>query len=117
MREAFEDLNRKKLDNEQNSIEVEIYKKGEGIKIKSGNLCMGEIVWVIKDGVFPSDLMLINSNLSNSICFIETGTLDREITLKIKSSLNFTKEKFFKINEDDKNINVINDNIKKIITT
>ena len=40
---------------------------------------MGEIVWVIKDGVFPSDLMLINRNLSNSICFIETGTLDREI--------------------------------------
>ena len=52
---------------------------------------MGEIVRVIKDGVFPSDLMLINSNLSDSICFIETGTLDGEITLKIKSSPNFTK--------------------------
>ena len=40
---------------------------------------MGEIVRVIKDGVFPSDLMLINSNLSESIFFIETGTLDGEI--------------------------------------
>ena len=72
---------------------------------------MGEIVRVIKDGVFPSDLMLINSNLSDSICFIETGTLDGEITLKIDSSPNFTEEKFLKINENNK---IINDNIKKI---
>ena len=76
IREAVEDLKRRKLDNEQNSNEVEIYKNGEWIKIQSGKLRMGEIVRVKKDGVFPSDLMLIDSNLKDGVCFIETGTLD-----------------------------------------
>ena len=98
IREAVEDLKRRRLDNEQNSNEVEIYRDGNWIKIKSGDLRMGEIVRVKQDGTFPSDLMLIDSNLPDGICFIETGTLDGEKTLKIKSSPNFTKGKFSKIN-------------------
>ena len=112
IREAVEDLKRRKLDNEQNSNEVEIYKNGEWIKIQSGKLRMGEIVKVKKDGVFPSDLMLIDSNLQDGICFIETGTLDGEKTLKIKSSPNFTKGKFSKIN-DNNQINKEKNNIMK----
>ena len=113
IREAVEDLKRRKLDNEQNSNEVEIYKNGEWIKIQSGKLRMGEIVRVKKDGVFPSDLMLIDSNLKDGVCFIETGTLDGEKTLKIKSSPNFTKGKFSRIidNNNINNINNINNNI------
>ena len=112
IREAVEDLKRRKLDNEQNSNEVEIYKNGEWIKIQSGKLRLGEIVKVKKDGVFPSDLMLIDSNLQDGICFIETGTLDGEKTLKIKSSPNFTKGKFSKIN-DNNQINKEKNNILK----
>ncbi len=97
IREAIEDLKRRSLDNEQNSNEVEIYRNENWIKIKSGDLRMGEIVRVKQDGVFPSDLMLIDSNLPDGICFIETGTLDGEKTLKIKSSPNFTKGKFSKV--------------------
>ena len=98
IREAVEDLKRRQLDNEQNSNEVETYREGSWVKIKSGDLRMGEIVRVKQDGVFPSDLMLIDSNLPDGICFIETGTLDGEKTLKIKASPNFTKGKFSKIN-------------------
>ena len=104
IREAVEDLKRRKLDNEQNSNEVETYINGKWMKIQSGNLQMGEIVRVKKDGVFPSDLLLIDSNLKDGICFIETGTLDGEKTLKIKNAPNFTKGKFSAI------INEINDN-------
>ena len=112
IREAVEDLKRRKLDNEQNSNEVEIYKNGEWIKIQSGKLRMGEIVRVKKDGVFPSDLMLIDSNLQDGVCFIETGTLDGEKTLKIKSSPNFTKGKFSKINNNNQVSNEKNNIIK-----
>ena len=98
IREAVEDLKRRRLDNEQNSNEVETYRDGNWIKIKSGDLRMGEIVRVKQDGIFPSDLMLIDSNLPDGICFIETGTLDGEKTLKIKTSPNFTKGKFSKMN-------------------
>ena len=104
IREAVEDLKRRKLDNEQNSNEVETYINGTWMKIQSGNLQMGEIVRVKKDGVFPSDLLLIDSNLKDGVCFIETGTLDGEKTLKIKIAPNFTKGKFSSI------INEINDN-------
>ena len=110
IREAVEDLNRRKLDNQQNSNEVEIYKNGEWIKIQSGKLRMGEIVRVKKDGIFPSDLMLIDSNLQDGVCFIETGTLDGEKTLKIKSSPNFTKGKFCKINESNIKGNIKSNN-------
>jgi magnesium-transporting ATPase (P-type) len=101
IREAVEDLKRRSLDNEQNSSEVETYRDGVWIKIKSGDLRMGEIVKIYKDGVFPSDLMLIDSNLPDGVCFIETGTLDGEKTLKIKSSPNFTKGKLSKINNNN----------------
>ena len=109
IREAVEDLKRRKLDNEQNSNEVETYINGSWIKIKSGDLRMGEIVKVKKDGVFPSDLLLIDSNLKDGVCFIETGTLDGEKTLKIKNAPNFTKGKFSKIiNETNNNIHINN---------
>ena len=112
IREAVEDLKRRQLDNEQNSNKVETYINGEWIEIKSGELRMGEIIRVKKDGVFPSDLMLIDSNLKDGVCFIETGTLDGEKTLKIKNAPNFTKGKFSTMNENKpiNNINVNNIN-------
>ena len=116
IREAVEDLKRRRLDNEQNSNEVETYKNGEWVKIQSGNLRMGEIIRVKKDGVFPSDLMLIDSNLQDGVCFIETGTLDGEKTLKIKNAPNFTKGKFSKLCDNNKNVNIndLNNNLVKI---
>ena len=96
IREAIEDLHRAKLDKEQNSDEIETYRDNSWEVIKSGDLEMGEIVQVKNEGVFPADLMLIESNLPDGICYIETGTLDGEKTLKIKSAPNFTKGKFIK---------------------
>ena len=106
IREAIEDIHRAKLDKEQNSDEIETYRNNSWITIKSGELQMGEIVEVKKDGVFPADLMLIDSNLPDGICYIETGTLDGEKTLKIKSSPNFTKGKFIKKNDAYHNLNL-----------
>ena len=110
IREAVEDLKRRRLDNEQNSNEVETYRDGSWVKIQSGDLRMGELVRVKQDGIFPSDLMLIDSNLPDGICFIETGTLDGEKTLKIKSSPNFTKGKFSKFNTNLNAASTININ-------
>ena len=105
IREAVEDCSRASLDKEQNSEMVEVYRNG-WVSVKSGELLMGEVVEVKKDGTFPADLALIDSNLSEGICFIETGTLDGEKTLKMKASPNFTKGKF--------NANVNNNNEKKL---
>ena len=55
---------------------------------------------VLKDNPFPADLILIDSNLPEGACFIETGTLDGEKTLKNKMANKFTAG-IVKINKEE----------------
>ena len=66
---------------------------------------MGEIVSVKQDDAFPADLILIDSDLPEGICFIETGTLDGEKTLKLKES---PKETAGKFNNNGEKVNGFN---------
>ena len=117
IREAIEDYQRGKLDKEQNSTLINTYRNNQWVQVKSGELLVGEIIQVKKNGSFPADLLLIDSNLNDGICYIETGSLDGEKTLKIRYSPTFTKGKFSKKNElnndnnDNNNINVGNSEI------
>ena len=99
IREAIEDYQRGKLDKEQNSDLITTYRNNKWVTVKSGELSLGEIIQVKKDGIFPADLLLIDSNLNDGICYIETGSLDGEKTLKIKYSSSFTKSKFIQKEE------------------
>ena len=103
IREAVEDYQRGKLDKEQNSDLINTYRNGHWTTVKSGELLLGEIIQVKKNGIFPSDLLLIDSNLNDGICYIETGSLDGEKTLKIKYSPTFTKGKFCKKEQNNNN--------------
>ena len=96
IREGIEDCQRAKLDKEQNSDLIITYRNNHWEKIPSGELEMGEIVKVKNEGIFPADLLLLDSNLKDGICFIETGTLDGEKTLKIKFAPSFSRGKFIK---------------------
>jgi magnesium-transporting ATPase (P-type) len=102
IREGVEDYQRGKLDKEQNADLITAYRDNKWVTVKSGELLLGEIIQVKKDGIFPSDLLLIDSNLNDGICYIETGSLDGEKTLKIKYSPSFTKSKF---SQKDEKIN------------
>ena len=99
IREGVEDYQRGKLDKEQNSDLIKTYRNNKWVTIKSGELQLGEIIQVRKDGTFPADLLLMDSNLHDGLCYIETGSLDGEKTLKIKFSPIFTKKKFAKKRE------------------
>ena len=101
IRELIEDLQRAKLDKEQNSEFVEVFRNGKWINSVSGDLKIGEIVSVRKDNTFPADLILVDSCLKGGFCFVETGSLDGEKSLKIRESPIFTKGKF--------NLDVINE--------
>ena len=94
IREGIEDCARARLDKEQNSEPAEVYRENKWEKTQSGNLLIGEIVEVKQDFSFPADLILIDSSLPEGICFIETGTLDGEKTLKLKNSPTQTAGKF-----------------------
>ena len=99
IREAIEDCSRAKLDKQQNNEPTEVYVDEQWEQSQSGKLHMGEIVSVKQDDSFPADLILIDSDLPEGICFIETGTLDGEKTLKLKESPTQTAGKFNKNGE------------------
>ena len=88
IREGIEDYHRGQLDNEQNNKKFLVYRNNKWKEIFSGDLLMGEIVAVFQNNIFPADLILIDSEINEGICYIETGSLDGEKTLKIKSSPN-----------------------------
>ena len=94
IREGIEDCSRAKLDKEQNNELTSFYSNGEWEDTTSGKLNIGEIVGVSQDETFPADLILLDSELPEGICYIETGTLDGEKTLKQKESAKQTKGKF-----------------------
>lgn len=93
IREGIEDLRRHKYDNQMNEEKVFVYREKEWKQSTSGNLMVGELVVVRKDNSFPADLILLDSNLPEGACFIETGTLDGEKTLKNKIANKITSGK------------------------
>ena len=105
IREGIEDCARARLDKEQNSEPAEVYRDNKCEKTQSGNLFIGEVVEVKQDDAFPADLILIDSSLPEGICFIETGTLDGEKTLKLKNSPTQTAGK---LNVNEKKIENFN---------
>ena len=94
IREGIEDHQRSKVDKEQNNEKVEVFRDGMWMDTVSGDLKMGEICSIKINGTFPADLVCIDSSLTEGICYIETGTLDGEKTLKVKCSPDFTKDRF-----------------------
>ena len=104
IREGYEDCKRANLDKEQNSEPAEVYRDNNWEKCKSGDLKMGELVEVKIDGTFPADLILIDSVFEDGSCFIETGSLDGEKTLKMKNSPKQTANKFNLNNKKVSNI-------------
>jgi phospholipid-transporting ATPase len=94
IREAYEDCKRANLDRVQNSVRCKVYRDERWLDTESGYLELGEIVLVEQDEIFPADLVLLDSPLSEGICFIETGSLDGEKTLKQKNPNADTVGKF-----------------------
>ena len=108
IREGIEDCHRAKLDKQQNEEKCDIYNPitNKWEETQSGKLYVGDMISVLENETFPADLILIDSNLPEGICYIETGTLDGEKTLKLKESakqtggwlnLNGEKRKEFKL--------------------
>ncbi len=104
IREAYEDCKRANLDKIQNSVKCKVYRNNLWKDIESGNLEMGEIVIVEQDEIFPADLVLLDSPLPEGICFIETGSLDGEKTLKQKNPSPLTSGKF---SYDEKYVDIL----------
>ena len=106
IREAIEDYSRGKLDKKQNNEITMVYRDNKWNEIISGDLCIGELVLVKQDLTFPADLILIDSELNEGICYIETATLDGEKSLKLRESSKETAGKLNNKGEPKKEITI-----------
>lgn len=86
LREGIEDLSRHKYDKETNNSKVTVYRDGKWIQATSSSINIGELVLVSDKETFAADLVLLDSNLPEGICYVETATLDGESKLKQKIS-------------------------------
>ena len=88
IREGIEDCARGRLDKQQNEEKCDVYNPdtNKWEETQSGKLYVGDMISVLENETFPADIILIDSNLPEGICYIETGTLDGEKTLKLKES-------------------------------
>ncbi|EAS01110.3 phospholipid-translocating P-type ATPase, flippase family protein (macronuclear) [Tetrahymena thermophila SB210] len=100
-REGYEDYQRHKSDNEQNfSAKTKRVLQDRGEEdVAWANVHVGDILHIYQDECFPTDLLVLGSNLGG-VCYIETGALDGEKNLKPKSAINETSS-YFSTKEDN----------------
>ena len=114
IKDFYEDLKRKKSDDEENNRSVLIYNPiiEQFEKKKWKNIKKGNIIKVNNNEFFPADCILINSSDKNHNCFVETKNLDGETNLKFKKSI----KKFVELTSNINNINLLQ-NIKGELVT
>lgn len=97
IKDIIEDSRRHKSDNKENNSEVLLiphhnqlrhihgHQKGVFKLMKWKHIKVGQIVKVKRDQYFPADMILLNSDDPQGICYVETKNLDGETNLKYKS--------------------------------
>ena len=94
IRELIEDLSRNKYDKLNNHEEVCVYRNNTFVRSISESLQVGELIIIYNNKTIPADTILLDSALNEGICYVETGSLDGEKTLKQKISNRLTNGVF-----------------------
>ena len=92
VKEAFEDYRRYVKDREINQDYAEVIREGYFQVVEWGEVRVGDIVRVRNKENFPVDMIALCSSEEDGTCFIETMNLDGETNLKVKKSLEETKD-------------------------
>lgn len=74
---------RHRTDAEVNNQKVRIIRDGKMIEVARKEIICGDIIKVMADEAFPSDLLLLHSESSE--CYVTTANLDGETNLKIRT--------------------------------
>ena len=89
IKEAYEDVQRDKSDNETNTSLCEVVDDtGKIIKKMWRDVQVGEILHVQKDEQIPADIVVLSTtDLEHGLCFIDTCNIDGETNLKTMNAL------------------------------
>ncbi|ORC84901.1 phospholipid-transporting ATPase 1-like protein [Trypanosoma theileri] len=87
VKEGAEEYRRHRADRKANSIEVEVLRNGTMEKVASRDLHAGEVVRVFNGEEVRADLFLLSSSTEEGQVFIDTCSLDGEISLKSRRAI------------------------------
>ena len=82
VKDIFEDLKRKRSDDEENNRNCHIFERAKFINKKWSDIKLGHVIKVYKDEAFPCDLLLLKTSEEDNHCYIETQSIDGESSLK-----------------------------------
>jgi P-type E1-E2 ATPase len=85
VKDAYEDNERRKKDNEENDSRCTIVtSEGDLVESTWKTLKVGQVIKVKENEFLPADLLLIASTGLEGLCYVETKSLDGETNLKHK---------------------------------
>lgn len=93
-KEAYDDYNRKRRDEETNHHSYTLLEKGTGAtrEILSKDLRVGQVIEVRSNQRIPADLVILSTSDDDGSVFVRTDQLDGETDWKLRRAVNFTHQ-------------------------